>query len=76
MSDGEPPGRPPDHPPPQRLSTPRLFTVIVLFLALASYLVWKSDRFQNLVHGVSQARLSEALGVAVSFEHQAREDER
>ncbi|HTO88234.1 MAG TPA: translocation/assembly module TamB domain-containing protein [Thermoanaerobaculia bacterium] len=67
--DGEEPQRePPGHPPPQHLSTLRLFTVIVLFLGLAGYLVWKSERFQNLVHGVSQARLSEALGVAVSFD--------
>ncbi len=52
----------------ERLSTLRLFTFIVLFLGLAAYLVWKSDRFQNLVQGVSQSRLSEALGVPVDFD--------
>jgi hypothetical protein len=42
--------------------------MIVLFLALAGYAVWKSDRFQNLIQGVSQSRLSEALGVPVDFD--------
>jgi TamB, inner membrane protein subunit of TAM complex len=55
-------------PLPKRLSTLRLFTIIVVFLGLAGYLVWKSERFQSLVHGVSQTRLSEALGVAVDFD--------
>jgi hypothetical protein len=53
---------------PQRLSTLRLFTIILLFLALAGYSVWKSERFQSLLHGISQSRLSEALGVPVDFE--------
>lgn len=30
--------------------------------------MWRSERFQNLIHGVSQARLSEALGVPVDFD--------
>ncbi|MGH9368386.1 MAG: translocation/assembly module TamB domain-containing protein [Thermoanaerobaculia bacterium] len=73
MSDSMPPetsprGTPPGLPLLQRLSTLRLFTIIVLFLALAGYLVWKSDRFQNLVQGVPQSRLSEALGVPVDFD--------
>ncbi len=67
MPDSNPP---PETPTPllKRLSTLRLFTIIVLFLILAGYSVWKSERFQSLVHGVSQARLSEALGVPVDFE--------
>jgi translocation and assembly module TamB len=39
-----------------------------VFLILAGYSVWKSERFQSLLHGVSQARLSAALGVPVDFE--------
>ena len=67
MSDPNPT---PETPTPllKRLSTLRLFTIIVLFLILAGYSVWKSERFQSLLHGVSQARLSEALGVPVDFE--------
>ncbi len=68
MSDPKPPRETGSFPLPQRLSPARLFTMIVLFLALAGYLVWKSERFQNLAHGVSQSRLSEALGVPVDFE--------
>jgi hypothetical protein len=68
VSDPKPPRENPPPPLPQHLSTLRLFTIIVVFLALAGYSVWKSERFQNLVHGVSQARLSEALGVPVDFE--------
>src|SRR5437016_3176964 len=45
----------------------RLFGIILLFLIAASYAVWKSERFQNLIHGVSQSRLQEALGRAVTF---------
>ena len=51
-----------------RLSTARLFTIVLAFLVVAGYSIWKSDRFQNLVQGVSQSRLSQALGVPVSFE--------
>ena len=52
----------------RHLSPVRLLTIVVLFLAVSSYAVWKSERFQSLLHGVSQARLSEALGVPVDFE--------
>ncbi|HEY7575339.1 MAG TPA: translocation/assembly module TamB domain-containing protein [Thermoanaerobaculia bacterium] len=69
MSDPIPPEPAPPGPPLlKRLSTLRLFTFIVVFLGLAGYAVWKSDRFQNLVQGVSQSRLSEALGVPVDFD--------
>ncbi len=51
-----------------RLSTPRLYGILLLFLILAGYAIWKSERFQNLIQGVSQARLSAALGAPVSFE--------
>ena len=50
-----------------RISVTRLWGILLLFLALASYAVWKSERFQNLVQGVSQARLTEALGRPVTF---------
>ncbi len=68
MSDPKPPAETPEPPLLKRLSTLRLFTIIVLFLGLAGYAVWKSERFQSLLHGISQARLSEALGVPVDFE--------
>ena len=51
----------------QRLSTPRLLLVVVLFFALAAYSIWNSDRFQTLLQGVSQARLSELLQRKVEF---------
>ena len=51
-----------------RLSSARLFGIVLAFLLVAGYAVWKSDRFQSLVHGISQARLSGALGVPVSFD--------
>lgn len=50
-----------------RLSATRLWGIVVLFLVLASYAVWKSERFQNLIQGVSQSRLSEAFGRPVLF---------
>src|SRR5215470_2508329 len=50
-----------------RLSTPRLFTIVLAFVVLSGYAIWKSERFQNLFLGVSQARLSEALKRPVSF---------
>jgi len=63
------------HPPPpppaikaHHLSALRLFAIIALFLVASAYAIWKSDRFQNMIHGVSQARLAEALGRPVTFE--------
>jgi TamB, inner membrane protein subunit of TAM complex len=55
------------HQPLRRLSMLRLFVVVVVFLVLAGYAVWNSERFQTLFQGVSQARLSEALGRPVTF---------
>lgn len=51
----------------QRLSTSRLFLILVVFLVLAAYAIWNSDRFQTLFQGVSQQRLSELLQRPVSF---------
>jgi translocation and assembly module TamB len=51
----------------QRLSTSRLFLIVVLFLVLAAYSIWNSDRFQTLMVGVSEQRLSELLQRPVSF---------
>jgi translocation and assembly module TamB len=51
----------------QRLSTSRLLLVVVLFVALAAYSIWNSDRFQTLLQGVSQTRLSELLQRKVEF---------
>jgi len=51
-----------------RLSAVRLYSFLLLFLILAGYAIWKSDRFQNLVQGISKSRLSQALGAPVSFE--------
>ena len=51
----------------QTLSTSRLFLVVVVFLALAGYAIWNSDRFQSLFQGVSEQRLSELLQRPVSF---------
>ncbi len=51
-----------------RLSAVRLYSFLLLFLILAGYAIWKSERFQNLVQGISKSRLSEALGAPVSFE--------
>lgn len=53
--------------PPHRLSTLRLFGILVVFTVLAGYAIWSSERFQNLAQGVSQTRLSDALGVPVTF---------
>ncbi len=55
-----------DHPA-LHLSALRLFGVVVVFLVLASYAVWNSERFQNLFQGLSQARISAALGRPVTF---------
>jgi hypothetical protein len=63
-----PPSRPTEGIPEHHLSPTRLYGILLLFLVLAGYAVWKSERFQNLIQGVSTSRLSEALGVAVSFE--------
>ena len=63
-------GEKPSPPPPreaQRLSTPRLFGIVVLFLILAAYSIWNSDRFQALMQGVSEQRLSELLQRPVHF---------
>jgi hypothetical protein len=51
----------------QRLSALRLFAVLAVFLVLAAYAVWNSERFQTLFQGVSQTRISEALGRPVTF---------
>jgi hypothetical protein len=42
--------------------------MLIVFVVLSGYAVWKSERFQSLVFGVSQARLSQVLGVPVSFQ--------
>ncbi len=55
-----------DHPA-LHLSALRLFGVVVVFLVLASYAVWNSERFQNLFQGLSQTRISAALGRPVTF---------
>src|SRR5512143_702763 len=61
------PFRPTEGVQPHRLSLTRLLSFVVLFLVLAAYAIWKSDRFQNMIQGVSQSGLSDALGVPVSF---------
>lgn len=72
MSDASTPAPPPSPPPREvrthRISFARLFAFILVFIVLAAYAIWKSDRFQGLVHGVSQARLAEALGRPVTFQ--------
>lgn len=50
-----------------QLSALRLFTVLTVFLILAGYAVWNSERFQNLFQGMSQTRISAALGRPVTF---------
>ncbi|MFN2386195.1 MAG: translocation/assembly module TamB domain-containing protein [Thermoanaerobaculia bacterium] len=65
-SEKEAPGGPP-HPLTHRLSTARLFLILVVFTGLAGYAIWSSERFQNLVQGVSETRISQALGVPVKF---------
>src|SRR6478736_1507025 len=72
MNDTLPPPPPETPAPPpgvheHHLPPLRLFGIIVLFVVACSYAVWKSDRFQNLIHGVSQTRLAEALGRPVTF---------
>src|SRR5437867_967084 len=60
----------PSSPPEFRahhLSPLRLFTIIVLFLLATGYAIWKSDRCQNMIQGVSQSRLAQALGRPVTF---------
>ena len=52
---------------PQRLSASRLFLIVVVFLALAAYAIWNSERFQTLFQGVSEQRLSELLQRPVTF---------
>lgn len=51
----------------QRLSASRLFVIVCLFLVLAAYSIWNSDRFQSLFQGVSEQRLSELLQRPVHF---------
>ncbi len=51
----------------QRLSTSRLFWIVLVFLILAAYSIWNSDRFQTLFQGVSEQRLSELLQRPVHF---------
>mgnify|MGYP003299097823 CR=1 FL=1 len=69
MSRPQPPSPPGAeiHHPVLHLSPLRLFAVVVVFLVLASYAVWNSERFQNLFQGVSQTRISAALGRPVTF---------
>jgi hypothetical protein len=45
----------------------RLFWIVLLFLILAAYSIWNSDRFQALFQGVSEQRLSELLQRRVQF---------
>ncbi len=66
--------KPPEPPPapeiPQKalhLSPLRLFGVLLVFLLLAGYAVWNSERFKNLFQGMSQTRISAALGRPVTF---------
>ena len=68
MSRPDPTPRPAEevHFPALHLSPLRLFAVVVVFLVLASYAVWNSERFQNLIQGVSQTRISAALGRPVA----------
>ena len=49
------------------LSPLRLFGVLLIFLLLAGYAVWNSERFKNLFQGLSQSRISAALGRPVTF---------
>jgi translocation-and-assembly-module (TAM) inner membrane subunit TamB-like protein len=44
-----------------------MFGVLLIFLLLAGYAVWNSERFKNLFQGVSQSRISAALGRPVTF---------
>ncbi len=62
------PFRPTEGVKPVRVSPFRLWGILLLFLFFASYAVWKSERFQNLIQGVSQSRLSEALGRSVTYQ--------
>jgi translocation and assembly module TamB len=52
----------------QRLSASRLLLIVALFLVLAVYSIWSSDRFQTLMLGVSEQRLSELLQRPVHFD--------
>src|SRR5262245_28193201 len=45
----------------RRLSTRRLFLIVLVFLALAAYAIWNSDRFPSLFQGGSEQRRSELL---------------
>jgi translocation and assembly module TamB len=51
----------------QRLSASRLLLIVSVFLVLAVYSIWNSDRFQTLLLGVSEQRLSDLLKRPVSF---------
>ena len=62
-----PPAGPELHHPALHLSPLRLFAVLVVFLLVAGYAVWNSERFKNLFQGVSQTRISAALGRPVTF---------
>jgi hypothetical protein len=59
--------RPTDGVTAHHFSVTRLWGIVLVFLVLSGYAVWKSERFQNLVQGVSQKRLSDALGRPVTF---------
>src|SRR5215468_11483708 len=67
MADDPPKSRDESAHVARRLSTSRLFLILVVFLALAAYAIWNSDRFQSLFQGVSEQRLSELLQRPVSF---------
>ena len=60
-------GPPAAHHEAQKLSTARLFLIVLVFLALSAYAIWNSDRFQSLFQGVSQEKLSALLQRPVAF---------
>ncbi|HEX5134205.1 MAG TPA: hypothetical protein VFW81_02335, partial [Thermoanaerobaculia bacterium] len=61
LSDGHP------HRALRHLSALRLFGISIVFLVLAGYAVWTSERFQTLFQGVSESRISQALGRPITF---------
>src|SRR5215468_12243092 len=67
MADDPPKSRDESAHVARRLSTLRLFLIVLVFLALAAYAIWNSDRFQSLFQGVSEQRLSELLQRPVRF---------
>jgi TamB, inner membrane protein subunit of TAM complex len=57
----------PPRPALRRLSALRLLVISIVFLVLAGYAVWTSERFQTLLQGLSQSRISQALGRPITF---------